>query len=93
MKQITRQLDKTKRQQWRDEHKNGMKDCHPVVRKLAFLLYSQDKSIVDVFKQAKVAPCMLHHWTAGRSNPQIPTITRVLDVLGLELTIQHKKKG
>ena len=90
-KTITRNTDKTKRRMWREAHFESMHNCHPIVRRLAFLLYSQDQSIVDIFREAEVAPCMLHHWVSGRSNPQIRTLSKILDILGLELTIQRKK--
>lgn len=90
LKKITRRVDKTKRMQWRDQHRDGMHDCHPIIRQLAFLLYSQDKSIVAVFRAAKVAPCLLSQWVTGLRNPQIHRITAVLDQLGMKLVIVHK---
>lgn len=65
----------------------------PIVRRLAFVLYSQDRSIVEIFREAKVAPCMLSQWLSGISNPQLRTITNILDVLNMELVIQHKTRG
>lgn len=90
MQNVTRKTDKTKRRMWRDEHRDGLKDCHAVTRRLAFLLYSGERSIVDIFKEAGVATCMLHHWVSGKSNPQIRTLSKVLDVMGYELVIQKK---
>ena len=90
LKKITRRVDKTKRMQWRDEHRDGLHDCHPIIRQLAFLLYSQDKGIVSIFRAAKVAPCLLSQWVTGLRNPQIHRITAVLDQLGMKLVIVRK---
>lgn len=91
LKTITRQVDKNKRKKWRDNFAHNVsKDCPRIVRQLAFLLYSQEKSVVSIFKAAGVAPCMLSQWVSGLRNPQLSKLIAILEVLGYELRIVRK---
>lgn len=94
LKSITRRVDKNKRRKVRDNlAEGGDTNCPKIVRQLAFLLYSQEKSVVSIFKKAGVAPCMLSQWVSGIRNPQLSKLVAVLDVLGYELHIVRKKES
>jgi transcriptional regulator with XRE-family HTH domain len=85
-----RQCEKTRRKNLRQKHSTS-EACLPIVRRLAFSLYSHEKGVMRIFKDAGVAHCLINQWTSGIRNPTLRTFCKILDVMGMELVIQFKK--